>query len=143
MFLQFSSITTGANKETGNTCLSFRITLVSWDSCFAITFVCCTLQVVFSSWPLYYMSFDIRLFLLLWYCQSFLAIHQALAIESIHWCSLWTWGSYLFWNIVLYWKAFMPVFLHKLVDYKNSNDNVIYYFILHLCSTNKQNAFPL
>ena len=38
MFLSLSSITTGANKEAEATCVSFRITWVSWDSCFAITF---------------------------------------------------------------------------------------------------------
>lgn len=40
-----------------------------------LLFLCCALRIVFSSWPLFYMSFDIRLWLLLWYRQSFVAIH--------------------------------------------------------------------
>jgi len=83
MFLSFSSITTGANNEAGTT---FRITWVSWDSCFAITFLCCALRTVFSSWPLYFMSFDISFWLLLWYRQSFLA--NSLSTDNKeYWCS--------------------------------------------------------
>lgn len=110
MFLSFSSITTGANKEAKTTCVYLRITWVSWDSCFAITVLCCALRTVCSSWPLYHMS---------WYRQSFLAIHLALTKRSIYWCSVWIYRSYLLvFKYCFILESVYASFLLKSVGYK-------------------------